>query len=338
MKRIRAYLIKNMEHFLILVILVVTLLINFVLPVKTVFLNFYYLPVIVAGYYLGYRKAILQAFFSTLYVVVYVIYSPQSFGLEEGQQAGLTTYLHVAAWAGFLIIAGAIVGRLADRLSAEIESRRQTNVATIDALAMALDFRDQSTSGHSRRVANLTVGIARKIGVAEDKLVQIEHGALLHDIGKLKIPDLILWKPAKLTAEEWDVMRQHAVYGYEFVRNIDFLKGAAEIVWSHHEKFDGSGYPRGVQGTDIPLGARVFAIVDAFDAMVFDRPYHKGVSFEEAAAEIRRCAGAHFDPMIVEPAIEFLSGYTLPTSSAQDTTMRVQWATPRNVAHSANPS
>jgi putative nucleotidyltransferase with HDIG domain len=306
MERIKTYLLKHLENCLVLAILIASIVLNSALPQKTAFLNFYYLPVIVSGYFLGYRKAIRQAILSVLFVAVFVLYSPQTFGAG---QATFSVYFQVAAWAGFLILAAALVGHLADQLNIEVALRRRTHSATINALSMALDYRDQSTSGHSRRVADLTTGIARHVGLPESQLVQIEHGALLHDIGKLKIPETILCKPAALTAEEWHVMRRHTQYGYEFIRNLDLLQDAAEIVRCHHEKYNGSGYPRGLRGADIPIGARLFAIVDAYDALVFDRPYHKAVSFETAAAEIRRCAGSHFDPTLVEPALEFLAGY-----------------------------
>jgi putative nucleotidyltransferase with HDIG domain len=180
---------------------------------------------------------------------------------------------------------------------------------TLDALSMALDFRDQSTSGHSRRVADLTAGAAKSMGIANGMLVQIEHGALLHDIGKLKIPDSILWKPAKLTDDEWKTMRRHAEYGFEFLSNIEFLKGAAEIVYTHHEKFDGTGYPRGLRGEEIPFGARVFAIVDSIDAMIYKRPYNNPITFRDAAAEIRRCSGTQFDPALVDPTLAYLGDH-----------------------------
>ena len=184
--------------------------------------------------------------------------------------------------------------------------------ATLDALSMALDFRDQSTSGHSRRVAELTASAASAMGIEDAALVQIEHGALLHDIGKLKIPDSILWKPAKLTEDEWKIMKRHAEYGFEFLSNIGFLKDAAEIVYSHHEKYDGTGYPRGLQRDNIPFGARVFAIVDTVDAMIYKRPYNVQVSFREAAAEVRRCAGTQFDPSLVETTLAYLDDHVPP--------------------------
>jgi putative two-component system response regulator len=183
----------------------------------------------------------------------------------------------------------------------------ETHIGTLEALGMALDFRDQSTSGHSRRVALWTTGIARRLGISAHNMAEIEQGALLHDIGKLKIPDNILLKPGPLDSAEWRVMRQHAQYGRDFLGGIDFLHAAAELVYSHHEKFDGSGYPRGLRAASIPVGARCFAIVDAVDAMVFKRPYNQPVSFDVAAAEIQRCAGTHFDPEIVRIALDFLS-------------------------------
>jgi putative nucleotidyltransferase with HDIG domain len=181
--------------------------------------------------------------------------------------------------------------------------------ATLDALSMALDFRDQSTSGHSRRVADLTAGAAKSMGVGNGMLVQIAHGALLHDIGKLKIPDSILWKPGKLTDDEWKTMRRHAEYGFEFLSNIEFLQGAAEIVYTHHEKFDGTGYPRGLKGEDIPFGSRVFAIVDSIDAMIYKRPYNNPITFKHAADEIRRCGGTQFDPRLIDSTLDYLGDH-----------------------------
>jgi putative nucleotidyltransferase with HDIG domain len=200
-----------------------------------------------------------------------------------------------------------LIAEKTQALNEALNSLTMVHSSTLDALSMALDFRDQSTSGHSRRVAELTAGAAREMGVAGTRLVQIEHGALLHDIGKLKIPDSILWKPGKLDDEEWVVMRRHAEYGYEFLRNLEWLNHAAEIVYSHHEKFDGTGYPRKLRGEHIPFGARVFAIVDTVDAMIYKRPYNKPVAFWQAAEEVRRCAGTQFDPELVEPTLGYLA-------------------------------
>ena len=193
-----------------------------------------------------------------------------------------------------------------DELNDALKGLDSIHTGALEALALALDYRDKSTSGHSRRVANLTVRVARRHGVAGDALLQIEHGALLHDVGKLKIPDSILWKPHSLDDIEWATMRKHPQYGFEFLRDLEFLDEAAELVLAHHEKFDGSGYPRGLAGEDIPLGARIFAVVDAVDAMIYKRPYNAPVTFREAAEEIRRCAGTHFDPDLVPLTVEVL--------------------------------
>jgi putative nucleotidyltransferase with HDIG domain len=194
-------------------------------------------------------------------------------------------------------------------LNEALKNLSELHSATIETLAMALDFRDQMTSGHSRRVADMTVAIARNLGIEDGDLIQIEHGALLHDIGKLRIPDNILCKPSELTPEEWDAMRRHPEYGFDFVSKIGFLKGAADIILSHHEKFDGSGYPRGLKGSDISLGARIFALVDAVDAIIYDRPYHRGTAFSVAREEILKRSGSHFDPELVEPTLAHLANY-----------------------------
>jgi response regulator RpfG family c-di-GMP phosphodiesterase len=172
--------------------------------------------------------------------------------------------------------------------------------ATLEALGSALDSRDVGTESHSRRVHGYALATARVYGVPEPDIPDLEHGVLLHDIGKIGIPDAILLKPGPLTPEEWKTMRRHPEIGRRLIQNVPFLKGAIPIVFCHHEKWDGTGYPRGLKGEEIPLGARIFAVVDAFDAMTFDRPYSKAVPFEAAYTEIKRCGGSHFDPSVVE--------------------------------------
>jgi putative nucleotidyltransferase with HDIG domain len=194
-------------------------------------------------------------------------------------------------------------------LSEALSNLNELHGATLETLATAIDLRDQGTSGHSRRVADMTIQIVKRMGINNGELVQIEHGALLHDIGKLRIPDSILWKPSKLTPEEWEIMRKHPEYGFEFVRKIGFLKEAADIILSHHEKFDGTGYPRGLKGKEISFGARIFSLVDAMDALVYDRPYHRATAFSVAREEIRLRAGTHFDPELVDIALELLGEY-----------------------------
>jgi putative two-component system response regulator len=172
--------------------------------------------------------------------------------------------------------------------------------STLKALAAALETRDTDTHGHSERVVSFSLRLGRELDLNEEQLRALEFGALLHDIGKIGIPDRILRKPAALTDEEWTTMRQHPTLGGQILRGIKFLEGAARVVGQHHERWDGTGYPAGLRGTDIDLNARIFAVADAFDAMVSTRVYRSGKPYEAAAAELERHAGAQFDPDVVE--------------------------------------
>lgn len=193
-----------------------------------------------------------------------------------------------------------MVSTRTSRLRATMQDLERSYDVTLEAMGAALDLRDAETEGHSRRVTAYTVALARAIGIDAEQLSIIARGAFLHDIGKIAIPDCILLKPGKLTPEEREIMRRHCDRGYEMVRKIPFLREAAEIVYAHQETFSGSGYPRGLRGEEIPLGARIFAIADALDAITSDRPYRKGRSFAEASLEIARCRGDQFDPRIVD--------------------------------------
>jgi putative nucleotidyltransferase with HDIG domain len=171
---------------------------------------------------------------------------------------------------------------------------------TLEALGDALDLKDSETEGHSKRVTAYAIALARAMGIPPDEIKIIARGAFLHDIGKMAIPDEILRKPSKLTAEEQELMREHCARGYQMLRKIPFLAGAAEIVFCHQEHFDGNGYPNGLKGREIPVGARIFAVADTLDAITSDRPYRKARSFDTAREEILRCSGAQFDPVVVE--------------------------------------
>jgi response regulator RpfG family c-di-GMP phosphodiesterase len=184
-------------------------------------------------------------------------------------------------------------------LASTVRHLEETYRSTLEALGSAIDTRDVGTHAHSRRVRGYSLAIARAHGVPESQLPDIEHGVLLHDIGKIGIPDAILLKPGALTPEEWMVMRTHPEIGRRLVEKIPFLRGAVSIIYNHHERWDGTGYPLGLRGEGIPLEARIFAIADALDAMTFDRPYSRAISFETARDEIKRCAGSHFDPAVV---------------------------------------
>ena len=170
---------------------------------------------------------------------------------------------------------------------------------TLASLGDALDLKEAATEGHSQRVTAYTIAIGRKMGMPKEEISVIARGAFLHDIGKISTPDAILRKPDKLTNDEMAIMREHCYRGYKIIAGIPFLAEAAEIVYAHHERYDGTGYPRGLQGDEIPLGARVVAIANTLDSITSDLPYRAAQSFSAARKEIQLWAGRQFDPQIV---------------------------------------
>lgn len=184
--------------------------------------------------------------------------------------------------------------------------RENLLLLTIEALIIALESKDGYTHNHSREVAKIVSRIAKEMELGEDQVFQVKFAALLHDIGKIGIPDIILNKVSKLTEEEWEVMKKHPGIGARIINLIPQLKEVAQAISLHHARWDGMGYPENISGDEIPLGARIIAVADAFQAMTSDRPYRKSLSFQEAVAEIRRCAGTQFDPLVVQA---FLKAY-----------------------------
>lgn len=189
------------------------------------------------------------------------------------------------------------LSELASNLEVEVRNR---TTSLLLGLVNALDLRDTETQWHSRRVAVYSKRLAEQMGIAGDELQAVLHGALLHDIGKIGVSDTILLKPGKLTPEEWEEMKRHAEYGYRILERIDFLKDARLLVLQHHERWDGRGYPGGLLGTATYVGARIFAVIDTYDAMTSDRPYRKALPHEVACAEITKMSGTQFDPDIVD--------------------------------------
>jgi HD-GYP domain-containing protein (c-di-GMP phosphodiesterase class II) len=171
---------------------------------------------------------------------------------------------------------------------------------TLEGWARALELRDRETEGHTRRVTELTIRLARFMGVRDHDLVNIHRGVLLHDIGKMGVPDHILKKEGELTKEEWAEMCQHPVYAYNLLSPISFLRGVLDIPYCHHEHWDGSGYPRGLRGEQIPLAARIFSVVDNWDALLSDRPYRRAWPQEKVIKHLKEIAGTMLDPKIVE--------------------------------------
>jgi len=180
--------------------------------------------------------------------------------------------------------------------------------ATIAGWSRAMDLRDKETEGHTQRVTDLTLKLARAMNISESQLTHIRRGALLHDIGKMGVPDNILLKTDELTDEEWKKMRKHTDFAYQMLSSIRYLQPALDIPYCHHEKWDGKGYPRGLKGEEIPIAARIFAVADVWDAITSDRPYRKGWSKEEALEYLREQSGKYFDPQVVEEFLELISG------------------------------
>jgi HD domain/PilZ domain len=193
----------------------------------------------------------------------------------------------------------------------------------LEVLGLALDFRDNDTAGHSRRVAQYSMEIAKAVGCSSDELLHINRGAYLHDLGKIAIPDAILFKAGELTAEEWEVMKTHPWLGYNLLTRISLLAPVGAILLSHHERFDGTGYPQGLKGEEIPVGARIFAIADTLDAMTSDRPYRKGKPYSDARDEVARQSGRQFDPAVVEAFL------TIPEDTLRGTILREKRRTVR---------
>ncbi|MBI3742214.1 MAG: response regulator [Chloroflexi bacterium] len=178
--------------------------------------------------------------------------------------------------------------------------------ATIEGWSRAMDLRDKETEGHTQRVTDMTVRLARAVALNENEIAHARRGALLHDMGKLGIPDAILLKPGKLTEEEWEFMRRHPRYAYEMLSPIEYLRPALDIPYCHHEKWDGTGYPRGLKGDQIPLAARIFAVVDVYDALTSDRPYRAAWSKEKTLEHIQSLRGTHFEPRVVDAFIKMM--------------------------------
>jgi cyclic di-GMP phosphodiesterase len=192
-----------------------------------------------------------------------------------------------------------MVDRRTHQLQVAMKRIERAYDETLEALGAALDLRDTETAGHSRRVSLYCLEIARAVGCTNEQLKTMARGAYLHDIGKIGIPDSVLLKQGKLTSEEMAIMQTHVRIGHELLSRIPFLSSAAEIVLAHQERYDGAGYPQGLMGEEIPLGARIFAIADTLDAMTSDRPYRQALPFETARAEITRESGKQFDPDVV---------------------------------------
>lgn len=250
----------------------------------------YVLPVVLAAVWFNLRGAILAAGIVTALYVPHVVLQWQGQTGENVNQAGEITTIWITAW-----LSGVFVGRE----KAALAELAATFKGTVKALVAALDAREHDTEQHSERVREYGLRLADELRINAAERRSLALGALLHDIGKIGVPDAVLLKPDRLTEDEWRCMREHPELGRRILASVPLLSDAIQVVHRHHERFDGSGYPGGLSGAEIPLGARIFAVADVFDALTSARPYRQAAPYQDARREIEDGAGTHFDPDMV---------------------------------------
>ncbi|TAL18095.1 HD domain-containing protein [bacterium] len=324
--RVKRYIRGNFEQLFVLITLLSVMVITYFLPNKVAFINFFYLPVVLAGYYVGLRFSVLGAFFCVLLVALYTILYPAQFVLPPTNAYLLA---HLIGWGSFLLIVGFFVGIQHDKLKTSYSKTKELNrelydsllklkharTATILGLAKLAEFRDEETGKHLDRIQEYCRVLAEELTKHPDfgsyiTPVYVEDlclSSILHDIGKVGIPDAILQKPGKLTPKEYEAIKIHTTLGGEALGAIEnkltersFLTLGKEVAFNHHERWDGSGYPRGLAGEDIPLSARIVSVADVYDSVTSDRCYQKSMSHEEAIGIIAKGRGTAFDPRIAD--------------------------------------
>jgi HD-GYP domain-containing protein (c-di-GMP phosphodiesterase class II) len=252
----------------------------------------FYLPILMAAAWFGIRGTLLTAGAVSSVFMMHILLDWGGYRMAQADQVGEIASFWVIALTSSLLF---------DRERRALAETSSAHQETLAALASSLDLREHETSMHSRRVREYTLVLAERLGIkGGETMASIGIGALLHDVGKIGVPDSILLKKGALTEEEWERIRLHPELGASLISPIRFLEGAREIVLAHHEKFDGSGYPRGLEGEGIPLGARIFAVVDVFDALTTDRPYKAALSYRTASKYLASGRGSDFDPEVVD--------------------------------------
>jgi len=323
------FLRGNFEKVFIFVSVIAAALITYFVPNNISFLNFFFLPVILAGYYVGIRLSVPGAVFCVCAVVFYAVVSP-----VELQQPQDTTQvvLFVVTWGCFLILAGALVGNQQEKILAEqaklvnlnaeissaYEKLKKARVETVIGMATLSECRDFRTGLHLQRVSRLCRVIAEELRgkpefsdyITDEYINDLVLSSVLHDIGKVGTPDSILLKPEPLTEDEFELAKAHTLIGGNALDEVEkrmggrsFFTLGKQIAYSHHERWDGTGYPRGLSGDDIPLSARIVSVADTYDAITMDRVYRKGMPHEEAMRRILEARGTQFDPRVVDALV-----------------------------------
>ena len=288
------------EYGIVFLLIAILGLLNLTGADQRFFLNFYFLPVVVAGYTLGTRGGVLAAVASISFVLLfYLTVKPELIPTGSVSETQLW-WADIALWAGFLILSGGAVGKLYERSKLALDDLRQAYSGVLEILVKFIDTADRYTEAHSVRVSILSTEIARELSLAEQAIEDIRVAALLHDVGKLDVSIDVIRKAGKLDDNEWEQLKKHPEHGANIVEQMGgMLSNAVPIILFHHEQFNGNGY-YGRKGDQIPLGARIIAVADAFDAMTTDRPYQKARQTWEALEIIEKGRGEHFDPRVVE--------------------------------------
>jgi putative nucleotidyltransferase with HDIG domain len=298
MEKVKDFVFNHFEEFLVLTISLVIVSASFLIFQQLAFLNFYYLPVLVSGYVLGRRMSILTAIFCVALIVFSAVNNPYLFQTKTG---GLLLVTDLMLWGGFLILAGYVVGTLYEQKEKKIQELKNAYVGVLEILAKYLESYDRYTRSHSLRVADYATSVAIAMQLPRHQVENIKVAALLHDIGKIEISSDLIKKAAALTDEEKKEVDAHPQKGLEILSMVGgVLKEAMPIVEAHHTYFGEVKSSEKGRGKQIPLGARILAVADSFDAMVTDRPYRKGKTHWEAMEELDRFAGTQFDPQVVE--------------------------------------
>ncbi|MDH4139266.1 MAG: HD-GYP domain-containing protein [Coriobacteriia bacterium] len=296
MEQARRFFVQHFEIFVVITLVVATTLTLFVVVDKLAFLNFFYIPVLAASYYLGRTRGLLTGIVAVLLIALFAFLNPDFLG-DFMRGSPVTS---VILWGAFLIVTAWIVGGLYEAKTRTLSQLQQAYDGIVELLAKFIDVVDGCTKEHSVRVAELAVSIANTMSLSERECEHIRVAGLLHDIGKIEVSMDVLTKASMLTEEEWDEMRTHTTKAAELLGPVgDVLRDVIPIVVNHHEYFDGGGY-QGVRGREIPIGARVLAVADAYDSIITDRPYRAGKPSWEAVAEIERRSGSQFDPDVVQ--------------------------------------
>ena len=301
---ISAYLKVDKELIIVFLMVAITGFIFFFISNQRAFLNFFYLPVIIGAFFFGKRYATLSATLSVLLVVLVSLLYSDNFLIVSKDP--LSKWLDVSTWGGFLVITGYSIGHLYEKKEMALEDIKKTYRGILEMLSLIIDSVDQETQSHSNRVSTIAVMIAHAMRCPEHEIENIRAAALLHDLGKLGVSNEVLQKIGTLTEDERELIRSHTMRGAEIIRPVGGkVVQILPFIIYHHEQYDGTGYHKLI-GEDIPLGARIIAVADVYDALMSDRPYRKGVSPAAAREHIIANASKYFDPVVVDAFVSIL--------------------------------